>query len=52
MYELLPKKNTQPIFSGNQQHAVALQRNKDSIHITNLETSQVDQQDEKLHLTD
>jgi len=52
VYELLPKKNTQLIFSGNQLHAVALERNEDSVPITNLQTSQLDQQDEKLHLTD
>lgn len=46
------RKNTQLIFSSNQNHAVALQRNDDSIHIKNLQTSQLDQQDEKLHLTD
>lgn len=50
--ELLPKKNTQLIFCSNPKHAVALQRNDDSIHTKNLQSSQLDQQDEKLHLTD
>lgn len=47
-------RKTHSLFWGsNQQHRVSVQRKVDSIHIANLQTSQLDQQDdEKLHLTD
>lgn len=50
VYEQHPKKKPRPTFSGKQQHLVVASE-KWTQH-TNLQTSQLDQQDKKLHLMD